>query len=366
MHIVRAHLGPAIPCSGQSHGDLWSTAWADDGALYSASDDTHGFDNVCNSNLAVNRITGDTPPNLQGKTINCMEAYGGSSEFLPADGGMWKANGITCLDGVLYMSVSRHGNNESGPFYVQEAWDSNIIVSHDYGRTWNPQPRLGAAMFPGHTFATPFFVQYGQDGKGEVDGAGDYIYAVSSNGVWNNGSSMTLGRVGRDRIEHLNPADWEFVHGYDNEGTPIWRSRHDTALHIFYAPGQASMTGIHYVAPLGLYIMPQWSYTHLSNPDRVQRWTRTRWDLYQSRAPWGPWTPFHSQEFQPQGWYNPYIVNKFTSEDGRSLWIFTAGEFATGRYYSLHMMQLTLEVEGSVPGRTGVAGKVPSSAPMRA
>jgi hypothetical protein len=41
-------------------------------------------------------------------------------------------------------------------------------------------------------------------------GADQYVYAVSNDGYWNNGSLMKLGRVGRDRLENLNPADWEF------------------------------------------------------------------------------------------------------------------------------------------------------------
>ena len=66
-------------------------------------------------------------------------------------------------------------------------------------------------------------------------------------------------------------------------------------------------------------------------------------------APWGPWTPFHTQDFEPQGFYNPSIPSKFISEDGRKFWIFVAGDFTAseqpGNFYGLNMLPVTLEVE---------------------
>lgn len=347
MRLVRAHLGVPRRYPG-SHGDVWTTTWADDGALYSVSDDTRGIDGTCSSNLALNRIDGDRPPHLQGRTVNGMADYGGWGQTLE-DGGMWKANGLTCVDGVLYLSVSRHGDPSPGPDHIQQTWDASIVKSEDYGRTWSPAPRLGQAMFPGHAFSTPFFVQYGRDGAGSADGAATYVYAISSDGVWNNGSSMTLGRVPRDRIGHLDARDWEFMHGLDAQGQPRWRPRHDTAHYVFRAPGRTSMTGVHHIAPLGLYILPQWHYTRLDDTRGGQRWSATRWELYQGPAPWGPWTLFHQQDFAPAGFYNPCLPSKFISSDGRSCWIFTAGDWTTSAqydgYYGLWMLEMSLDVE---------------------
>ena len=355
MRIVGAQLGEAVRYP-DSHGDNWYSTWADDGALYSVSDDTRGFDRACSSNLAIHRITGEAPPELHGETINPMPEYGGWGEFLPQDDAMWKGNGLACIDGVLYLSVSRHANPD-GRFSVQEAWDASIIKSYDHGRTWSAAPGLGAAMFPGHTFATPFFVDYGQDGQATADGADRFVYAISSNGVWNNGSSMALGRVPRDRIARLDAADWEFVHGFDDAGQPRWWPRHDTARYVFRAPGRASMTGVHYLTPLGLYILPQWHYTLLDDPER--RWSATRMELYQSRAPWGPWSLFHTQPFEPSGWYNPSIPAKFIAPDGRRFWIFVAGDWTTCRsfdsFYGLFMIPVTLDVEETASFSPGAA-----------
>src|SRR5579871_529932 len=357
MRIKRAEIGEPTRYP-QSCGDLWATAWAADNSLYCVSDDTLGFDQACESNLAIHRITGDEPPHLQGKTLNAMPQFGKLAEFSSVDNGMWKAMGLLCLEGVLYLAVSRHAHQRESPFLIQETWDASIIKSTDGGKTWSAMPQLGHAMFPGHTFSTPFFVQYGQDGQGEADGAGAFVYAVSSNGVWNNGSSMVLGRVRRARIGRLEAQDWEFVHEFDAQGQPVWRARHDTARYIFRNPGRTSMTGIHYIAPLGLYIMPQWYYPRLV--DYRRSWSRTRLEFYQAPTPWGPWSLFHRQDFSPQAWYNPSFPAKFISKDGRHLWMFVAGNFtdyergaALDGYYGLFMLPLTLEVEdGGLPSLT--------------
>jgi len=357
--IIKASLGDAILVP-DSVGDTWSAAWADDDELYASSDDTTGFNGACQSNLAISRLTGDAPAALRGATVNCMKEFGGESEIRREDGGMWKACRLTCVDGVLYMAVSRHlvcptepapvptgyWEGRYSPFWIQEAWDASIIKSSDHGKTWSAGPRLGHAMFPGRGFSTPFFVQYGKDGRGTKDDADQFVYAVSNDGAWNNGNWMVLGRVPRNRIARLDASDWEFVHGYDDKRQPIWQPRWDNALYIFRAPGRASMTGIHYLQGLDLYVMPQWHYPFLEDPSR--RFRCTRLELYQAPAPWGPWTLFHQQDFDPQSWYNPCIPSKFISADGRRFYLFLAGDFLGAgkpvRYYGLWMIPVTLEV----------------------
>ena len=353
--IVKAQIGNSIRIPNCS-GDVWTTTWADDDNLYSATDDTTGFDNACDSNLAVQRITAGSPPNVQGETVNAMREFGKGGE-LKEDKASWKASGLICVDGVLYLAVSRHyydgvgdtSSDSAHHFWIQETWDASIVKSTDHGKTWSAAPKLGHAMFPGRVFSNPFFIQYGKDGKGTKDGAAEYVYAVSNDGTWNNGNWMALGRVSRGLIERLDPDDWEFVHGFDEKGQPIWRPRHDNALYIFRSPGRASMTGIHHVAPLDLYIMPQWHYPQLDDPKR--RWKVTRWEFYQAPAPWGPWTLFHTQDFEPQGFYNPSIPSKFISDDGRKFWIFVAGDFTDYKepknFYGLNVLPVTLEVETS-------------------
>lgn len=351
--IRSARIGKHVQLAG-SGGDTWIAAWADDDLLYVTSDDTSGFNKACNNNLAINRVSGKMPPDLVGETVNCMKEYGGGSETRKEDGGMWKACGLTSVDGVLYMAVSRHltcptepnriWDGRYSPFLIQEAWDASIVKSSDHGKSWSAAPELGRAMFPGRTFATPFFVEHGKDGKGSRHGADRYVYATSNDGAWNNGNWMTLGRVPRDRIAALDPHDWEFAHGFNEKGEPIWKPGHHHALYTFRAPGRASMSGIHYVAPLDRYILPQWFYTHLDDPRRT--FDATRWEFYEAPAPWGPWTLFYSQDFEPEGWYNACIPSKFIGSDGKNLWVFTAGNFIRQELglYGLWMIPMTLEL----------------------
>jgi hypothetical protein len=349
QRILKAQIGNAIRLPNCS-GDVWTTTWADDDNLYSVADDTTGFDNACDSNLAVQRISGGPPPKVVGVTVNPMKEFGTRGEP-KEDGACWKASGLICVNGVLYLAVSRHGGDLSGDsahhFWIQETWDASIVKSTDHGVTWSPAPKLDHAMFPGRVFSNPFFVQHGKDGHGMKAGTENFVYAVSNDGTWNNGNWMTLGRVSAGLIERLDPEDWEFVHGFDDKGQPIWRPRHDNALYIFRSPGRASMTGIHYIAPLDLYIMPQWHYPRLDDPKR--RWQVTRWEFYSAPALWGPWTLFHTQDFEPQGFYNPSIPSKFISEDGRKFWIFVAGDFTayqeSTNFYGLNVLPVTLEIE---------------------
>jgi hypothetical protein len=346
--IVGARLGRPIRVRG-SHGDLWSPTWADDGEIYAAADDAFGFDRGADSNLTINRVSG-MPPNLHGVTVNPMWEYGRQTEYLEDDG-MWKAMSIASVDGSLYLTVSRHSHPLLNRYSIQETWDASIIRSDDHGSNWTAVPELGHAMFPGHAFSTPFFIQYGQDGAADVDDADRYVYAVSNDGAWNNGSSMTLGRVPRERLPRLKADDWEFYHGMVDE-RPVFRPRHDTARYVFRSPGRSSMTGIHHLAPLGLYVLPQWHFRH--HDDTARRWRLSRFEFFQARHPWGPWSLFHAQDFR-QSWYNPAIPAKFISADGRSLWLFIAGDFMdfhannvtdTERsYYGLWFAPMTLEVE---------------------
>ena len=358
LPVISAHLGDPITYE-QSFGDIWSTTWADDGNLYSVSDDTRGFKNACDSNLAIHRITGEIPPDLEGTTINPMAEYGPMMGKSPIDGGNWKGAGLTCVDGVLYLGVCRNGGayirDTRGPnYWLQEAWDASIVKSLDHGKTWSPAPEIGKAMFPGKNLCYPCFVEYGQNGNGHKD---EFVYAVSEDGSWNNACSMTMGRVSRGRIGRLDARDWEFFHGFDSDLKPIWWPRHDTARAIFRAPGRTSMASIFHLPALDIYVLPQWSrdYTrpelqdvnlwlHSDPSSRDLRRKVTRFEFYQAREPWGPWSKFHEQSMDPQGFYCPAIPSKFISKDGRKFWLFTSGNPPDNKWYRLTMIPVTLQV----------------------
>jgi hypothetical protein len=342
---LRATIGNGTAVRGL-HGDTWTTAWADDGELYAVADDSFGLKSKpINSNLAIFRLSGP-PRALQIETINDMSPYGHQTSLLE-DGASWKGSGLTCIGGVLYLAVSRHLYMDAPYGWIQQSWDASLVKSDDHGKTWSAAPQLGRAMFPGRLFSNPYFVQYGRDGAAGPDDSDRFVYATSNDGVWNNGNSMTLGRVARSRIDRLDPADWEFVHRFDKAGAPVWGPRHDNAIATFRSPGRTSMAGIQYNAALGLYMLPQWYYPDLGDPAPERRWQHSRFEFYSAQEPWGPWTLFHSQDFSPQGYYTPGIPGKFISDDGLRAWILASGDFYPSSdgnpFYTINMLPLSLE-----------------------
>lgn len=141
-------------------GDTWTGTWADDGNIYSVADDFY-CDSI-NANLAFFRIKGEDPLNLEVELVNPMSEYGTISQ-LDQDSLAWKASGLTCVDGVLYMFVSRHGYpwlyDPAPDHNRQSAQDGSIIKSLDYGKTWSrsADENMRNPMFPGRRFAAGFF-----------------------------------------------------------------------------------------------------------------------------------------------------------------------------------------------------------------
>ena len=306
-----------------SHGDTWSSTWADDGELYAVADDTTGIDNACRSNLAIHKMSGK-PPDHVVQTINPMAEYLPLGQVEALD--MWKGCGLISVDGALYLGVSQHTAVDIGLDNVQRAHSASIVRSPDHGRTWSSKPAVREAMFPTHRFASPYFVQFGQDYRGAFDEFEEHIHAISAGGVWNNGNYMVMGRVRRDRIARLDPQDWEFFSGTGVDEKPAWTDAILGAQAVFRHRGLTSMTGVQYVPAVGRFVMAQWAYT---DQDSNRPWDRTQLFLYEAALPWGPWHCFHSQP----GWggtsayYNPGLPAKWFEDGGRVMWMTMAGNW---------------------------------------
>jgi hypothetical protein len=208
--------------------------------VFTPSDDTYGFRRAGSSNLAFNRLDGDDVTKLRGETVNVMTDYGKRGEEGP-NGCSWKSSGCYAVDGVVYWVVARHiyGAKTGDPARRQTAQKASIIKSTDGGKTWTRTARENHEhlMFPARRFATPYFIQYGQDGKPSVDNADRYVYAISN-------SLLSLERTGAFRVRrHVSAcglrrvaatADQESA-GYsprrrepdapDTRGTPARRSK---------------------------------------------------------------------------------------------------------------------------------------------
>ncbi len=314
-----------------SNGDTWDPFWADDGNLYAFNCDGRGF-GAAPRNLAFNRLAGDTLDTLAGSLVNPMDAYG-KTGLKGADNATWKACGQESIDSVFYTFVSRNVyGKESGDYWLrQTAFNSSLIKSTGRGVTWT----RGAAenyndpMWPGPAFGAPFFVHYGQNGgRVKQDAADRYVYAVSTNGFWNDGDHYVIGRVPRARIAALRASDWSYFTGGDGGNAAHWSPRLTDAAPILSLPLRCGQSPPCYVAALGVYLMVAWY-----NTAKMTKWfepNEMRYDFYQAPHPWGPWaaiTSFSDRFLGDGHMYGPSLCAKFQMRSGADvkMVMFTSG-----------------------------------------
>ena len=345
LHAQQPHAAaPSIPIAevfpdlhrihkwDNSNGDTWDPFWADDGNLYAFNCDGRGF-GVKGMNLAFNRLSGSSPTSLVGAQVNQMDAYGAADEKR-ADNATWKVGGQECIDGVFYAFVARnvYGKDSNDPLLRQLSINSSLIKSTDRGLTWSrsASENYDHPMWPGARFGAPFFIHYGQNG-GQVarDLASEYVYAVSTNGFWNDGDSLTLGRVKRTSLPHMNSADWEYFTGKDGSQPANWAKAIEQAVPILDRPAKCGQTPICYVPELGRYLLISWyntaTMTHWYEPNEMV------YDFYQAEHPWGPWLPAGSfnDSFMGPGFhmYGPSLCARFQQRQGADVLVslFTSG-----------------------------------------
>jgi hypothetical protein len=348
-------------------GDTWFNTWAANGSVYATSDDSPGFAGTCpGRNLTVNELTGSSPAWLASPFVNCMTSYGAATSQqrgLYHDGRTWKTIGIISVGGTLYLAVARQEDGNGGyPAGLQPSGDASIIKSADGGRTWTnpfgttgdpggaaPPPHAGAgakAMFPGSRFATPAFIQYGQDDNpaSTADGGARYVYAISNNGFAYDGSTYTLGRVPRSQIGTLNAADWQFYTGPPggNGADPAdWSRQPSRARPVLAAAHQLSQASVTYLPALRTYILASSYFPFAADWPAAGTAHRSTWAFYQAPHPWGPWTRFYAGP-SPLGFYDPAFVTKFITRGGLGLTALAAADFGRPSLYKLHAFPLTL------------------------
>lgn len=336
-------------------GDSFATTWADDGNIYVMSDDSHGFQGGSDSNIQFGSLsTPDT--STTGTTINTFPVFGPNNSA-GSDGGTYKANGIISVNGTMYLWVSRQGTQPSGtpPNIVSEV-NAQLIKSTDHGATWAPLPTNGTSqpytstMFTGKPFASPQFIQYGQDYQGNTaDNSNLYVYATYNDGCWNNCNQLMLARVLISALPNLSAPDWQFYQGGDGMVSGNWGSSSTAAPLISATLQVGNISQVQYIPGFmgGLYVWIGWYYPSggFSDP------SNTMWTLYTSPKPWGPWTERNVTRWNSEpgmGLYSPNIITKSISVVGgtATMNITCGGDFnnedqATGDY-TLTIVPLTL------------------------
>lgn len=377
-----------------ARGDTWYDTWGSQtyhGDIFVTSDDSTGFGGKCNSNIVVGELSGGTPSSLSLAYENCMTSFGVKAAIGKyGDGRTWKSDGIISVSGTLYLVVDRQQDGRGGwPNGFQPSSNASIIKSADGGRTWSngfgvknaangaaPQPVKGStaiqATFPGSSFATPQFINYGQDDNpsSTADGGNRYVYAISNDGYAYDGSSMILGRVLRAEIGRLDGTRWQYYTGQpggDGMNSADWSGNVNNAQPILTAAHQLSQSAVQYVPGLNQYVMTDFYYPFVRNWGNVSNRggaaSQVTWVFYEAPHPWGPWTKFFSEPTaecyvtctagtaDQLGLYDPALVSKFISMDGLSDVIFTSGDFTAGNQsrpndpllYMLHAFPITFE-----------------------
>jgi hypothetical protein len=339
-----------------SVGDEWAPTWADDGNLYSGNDDGSSFGGIAGRSVAFGKLAGDDPYHLAGTTVSDMAGYGATD--LKSDHANWKTMNSYCVDGVLYMFVTRclypEQSGDSKNRHVFK--NSSIIKSTDHGLTWT-RPSTESydnPMFPGLRFGAPYFVWYGRNGEASVDNADKYVYAVANNGHFEDGDNYILGRVLKSKLPDLNAADWQFYTGSDGLLDANWSGAIDTAKFILEDPTNCSMTGMTYIPGLGRYVMVVWHYTTYN----LRADPRTINDYYEAPKPWGPWTKFKTVNTKELGWYVPIIGQKFqTVIDANTVKciLYPTGNYQNSKLYKLDYIPVTLSTL-PLPASRGAPG----------
>jgi hypothetical protein len=345
--IVDIRLNADYSQIANSVGDEWAPTWADDGNLYTGNDDGSSFGGIKSSSVAFGKLIGDDPFKLQGITISDMGGYGKNE--MGSDHANWKTMNSYCVNGALYMFVTRcQYPEQSGDTHHRHIFkNSSIIKSTDKGKTWTrpAEESFNHPMFPGLEFGAPYFVWYGQDGKASVDNAGKYVYAVANNGHFEDGDYYVLGRVPKKKLPDLNAADWEFYTGGDGMTARNWTADMDGAKPILSDPLNCSMTGMTHIPALGRYVMVVWHYTTYN----LRTDPRTINDYCEAPRPWGPWTKFKTIDTDKLGWYVPIIGQKFQKKINASTVdcvLYPTGNYQNSKLYKLNFIPITLTTGG--------------------
>lgn len=309
-------------------GDMWPLTWAADGNLYGGAGDN------MDSPMNFWKIVGEPPryylvhldnlpidPKVFCQRSNVDQKWG------------VKPAGLLSINSVLYFAVELMNYGDKPSFNRQRNINAWIITSTDFGKTWN-RTATSTDFFTGQ-LASPHFLQFGQD---YVRSRDEFVYAYfpaadDGNSYWENGDHILLGRVPKGEI--LVRGAWEFYIGIDETNNPIWSKDDDRAVPIFRYPHMTGENHVSYNQGIERYIMGNYSFVDENvnpRPYHQLKWPTSVYPsqltLFEAPEPWGPWSLFYqNNNWGTYGDYQPNFPTKWMSEDGRTMWMVSAGTF---------------------------------------
>ena len=299
-----------------SGSDTFPITWADDGHLYTAWADGHGFEPKVRTKLSLGfaRVEGD-PLNHKGFNIRSPdEQRGGGSKGR-------KGSGMLMVDGVLYMWV--RNDNKRGA-HCRLWW------STDHARNWTQ------AGWNFKEFGYCTFINFGRNYAGARD---DYVYSVSHDhpSAYSPADRFILMRVPRGSIKTRSA--YEFFKGLDGNGNPLWTTNISQRGPVFQNAGRCARSGISYNAALGRYLW--WQQVPSKGID-----TRARggFGVYDAPEPWGPWTTaYYTSRWDVGPGETGSFPPKWMSVDGKTMYLVFSGN---DRF---SVRKVTISVKGRRP-----------------
>ncbi|QOR69281.1 DUF4185 domain-containing protein [Ruania alkalisoli] len=379
-----ASIAEAATVTSDSDGDLWPTAWADDGALYSACGDGVGVDDGSGTasfgDIVVCRIDGDPATGVVIRRLaaerDVSPVWTDPSRYNSKPTGMVAVDGNADGRDELYLAVQdlRAG---TGPDTFNEAPAAGIVRSDDYGRTWHLGPSGPAPMFTGR-FTTVMFLDFGQSARHVTvlrtlvphtdEDPSKFVYAYGIDHNWRTSYSaavpdpvdLYLARVPIGSIQ--DRTSWQFCSGHGTSG-PAWTAALEDAVPVLTDTRRVGtarpLPGA--PAPIRGTRIAQGSIVYNPGLRRFlySSWTEFTFELYESPTPWGPWKHALSHDFGPFPWRGPLwsqprhggyattIPSKFLSEDGRMAWVqsnwFVGASTYGGSAYHFSLRPLRLD-----------------------
>jgi hypothetical protein len=358
----------AAEVSTDSDGDLWPSAWADDGSVYAANGDGRGFSSDTSVDIVANRIDGLPPDGITGARLAASDAIGpiwsDPTQYNRKPTGMLAIDGDG--DGVdeLYLAVQDLKSGSVNPF--DDAAAASISKSTDHGATWT---HTDTAMFPDHVFTTIFFLDFGQSSgnRAVLGDDADYVYAYGLDGNWRTSYADTvpdpvdvyLARVPVDAVQ--DRASWQFFTGLDGGGAPTWSADIGAKTAVLHDDRRLypSISNNPNNGPTNITVISQGSVIYNAPLKRYiySSWSEYTFEFYEAPAPWGPWKLFLHKDFGPYPWwgaapgpknggYATTIPTKFVSDDGLTMWVqanwFVGNDSGNSNYdFSLRRLVVT-------------------------
>jgi hypothetical protein len=312
------------PPSNQS-GDILPTVWADNDQQYVLIND--GGTDIPNSGgfwrNSFARITG-SPPHIGFSFVgNPLVPPPATWSQISKDPtrhsgplGPYYSDGFVALGNTfLATQTAQWDYNHNQPFQGL----AGIAYSTDEGDSW-------------HAPAQPFPAPLGNlswvlrdRGESHPDG---YVYAINSEREFN-ASKLILGRALPDVAHMTNPANWQWVTGWQQSGGqsyPVWSSSLSSAAPIVSWASHITYPQMSYDAALHEYLL---TFTHSYSSSVPGIWrSGAELDLLAAPHPWGPFS-FVAREidFGPSNGYGAGFPAKWISRNGRTLWMKWAANF---------------------------------------